>query len=134
MFSQLVYCIVHLRRMPVALACMGAGVAETQLDPRLVYSCLSVVVKGAQSPTLPRTKGQLYEALLELLYQLAAAPLTGEGMLALLQQLRLVPMQLDTVLAGLLAEGVRLFSSLFLHSLVLHDPRHGMKTCLLHTL
>jgi hypothetical protein len=86
---------------------MGAGVAESQLETRLVYSCLSVVVKGAQSPNLPGTRGQLYEALLELLYQLAAAPLTSDATLALLERLRLVPTQLDTVLSGLLAEGVR---------------------------
>ncbi len=91
--------------------------ADTQLDPRLLYSCLSVVVKGAQSPNLPGTRGQLYEALLELLYQLAAAPLTGDATLALLERLRLVPAQLDTVLAGLLAEGVRSVPPLIRHAL-----------------
>ena len=82
------------------------GVAATQLDPRLAYSCLSAALRGAQSASLPAAKPAAYEALLELLCQLAAAPLTQEATLQLLRSLRLVACQLDPVMAGILPQAV----------------------------
>ena len=71
--------------------------ARSYLDPRRSYSCLTVLVRAAQSDALPTAKPQLYEAVVELLYLLAAAPESGGPTLHLLRQIATLAPQLDTV-------------------------------------
>ena len=76
-----------------------AGVAATVLDPRLAFTCLTALLKGAQSPALPAAQPEVYERLLEVLLELAAAPVSSEAALDLLRQVQLVPMQLGAVVS-----------------------------------
>ncbi len=84
----------------------GTGVVNTVLDPRVLYSCMTVALKGAQSRSLPAARPVEYEHLVEIFYQLAAAPHTSDATLALLRQIQFVALQLDTVADGLLSDQV----------------------------
>lgn len=79
------------------------------LDPRLLYSCLTAALKGAQSQRLPLARPTVYEHLVELFYQLAAAPQTSDATLALLRKVQLVPLQLGPIANGLQSDQVRPF-------------------------
>ena len=69
------------------------------LDPRLAFTCLTALLKGAQSPALPAAQPQVYERLLEVFVELASSPETSEATLDLLRQVQLVPSQLSTVVS-----------------------------------
>ena len=69
------------------------------LDPRLAFTCLTALLKGAQSPALPAAQPQVYERLLEVFLELASSPETSEATLDLLRQVQLVPSQLSTVVS-----------------------------------
>ena len=69
------------------------------LDPRLAFTCLTALLKGAQSPALPAAQPQVYERLLEVFVELASSPETSESTLDLLRQVQLVPSQLSTVVS-----------------------------------
>ena len=69
------------------------------LDPRLAFTCLTALLKGAQSPALPSAQPQVYERLLEVFVELASSPETSESTLDLLRQVQLVPSQLSTVVS-----------------------------------
>lgn len=86
-----------------------SGVVNTMLDPRLLYSCMTAALKGAQSQSLPAARPVAYEHLIELFYQLAAAPHTSDATLAILRKVQLVALQLDTIANGLLSDQVMLF-------------------------
>ncbi|CAK0757624.1 hypothetical protein CVIRNUC_002556 [Coccomyxa viridis] len=75
------------------------GVAASVLDPRLAFTCLTALLKGAQSPALPAAQPQVYERLLEVFVELASSPETCESTLDLLRQVQLVPSQLSTVVS-----------------------------------
>lgn len=83
-----------------------AGVANSVLDPRLVYSCFTAVLKGAQSPSLPSARPAVYEQILELLYSLAAAPVTSDATLTLLRRVQLVVSQLYIITDSLVSNQV----------------------------
>ena len=83
-----------------------SGVVNTMLDPRLLYSCMTAALKGAQSESLPAARPVAYEHLIELFYQLAAAPHTSDATLAILRKVQLVAMHLDTIAAGLASDQV----------------------------
>ncbi len=76
------------------------------LDTRLVYSCLTAVLKGAQSPSLPGARPSVYESILELLHRLAAEPVTSDATLTLLRRVQLVASQLFVVTENLLSDQV----------------------------
>lgn len=86
-----------------------SGVVNTMLDPRLLYSCMTAALKGAQSQSLPAARPVAYEHLIELFYQLAAAPHTSDATLAILRKVQLVALQLDTIANGLLSDQVLSF-------------------------
>ncbi len=75
----------------------AAGVAASVLDPRLAFTCLTALLRGAQSPALPAAQPEVYEHVLEIFFELASAPETSDATLDLLRQVQLVPTQLGTV-------------------------------------
>lgn len=56
------------------------------LDPRRTFSCLTVALHVFASPLLPVLRPRLHEGAAELLYRLAAAPVTQEPTLELLRR------------------------------------------------
>lgn len=75
------------------------GVAASVLDPRLAFTCLTALLRGAQSPALPAAQPEVYEHVLEIFFELASAPETSNPTLDLLRQVQLVPTQLGTVVS-----------------------------------
>lgn len=75
----------------------GAGVAQSVLDPRRTFSCLTVVLRVFTSPLLPALRPRLHEGAAELLYRLAAAPGTQEPALDLLRREAALLAPLDLV-------------------------------------
>ena len=69
------------------------------LDPRLAFTCLTALLRGAQSPALPAAQPEVYEHALEIFFELASAPETSDATLDLLRQVQLVPTQLGTVVS-----------------------------------
>lgn len=69
------------------------------LDPRLAFTCLTALLRGAQSPALPAAQPKVYEHVLEIFFELASAPETSDATLDLLRQVQLVPTQLGTVVS-----------------------------------
>ena len=65
----------------------------------MAFTCLTALLKGAQSPSLPAAQPEVFEHVLEVLCELASAPETSDATLDLLRQVQLVPMQLGTVVA-----------------------------------
>ena len=64
----------------------GAGVAQSVLDPRRTFSCLTVVLHIFASPILPALRPHLHEGAAELLYRLASAPDSQECTLDVLRR------------------------------------------------
>ena len=60
--------------------------AQSVLDPRRTFSCLTVLLRVFASPLLPALRPRLHEGAAELLYRLAAAPVTQEPTLELLRR------------------------------------------------
>ena len=89
------------------------------LDPRLAFTCLTALLKGAQSPALPAAQPQVYERLLEVFVELASSPETSEATLDLLRQVQLVPSQLSTVVSLLGSKQVKQ------QHVALTHPYHG---------
>ena len=69
------------------------------LDPRLAFTCLTGLLRGAQSPALPAAQPGVYEHVLEIFFELASAHETSDPALDLLRQVQLVPTQLGTVVS-----------------------------------
>ena len=65
----------------------------------MAFTCLTALLKGAQSPSLPAAQPEVFEHVLEVFCELASAPETSDATLDLLRQVQLVPMQLGTVVA-----------------------------------
>ena len=73
--------------------------AASVLDPRLAFTCLTALLRGAQSQALPAAQPEVYEHVLEIFFELASAPETSDATLELLRQVQLVPMQLGIVVS-----------------------------------
>ena len=82
--------------------------AASVLDPRLAFTCLTALLRGAQSPALPAAQPEVCEHALEIFFELASAPETSDATLDLLRQVQLVPAQLGTVVSLLGSEQVGL--------------------------
>jgi len=89
-------------------------VAASVLDPRLAFTCLTALLKGAQSPSLPVAQPEVYEHVLEILFELAGTPVTSDATLDLLRQVQLVPVQLGSVVSLLGTGQVRQSASIHL--------------------
>jgi hypothetical protein len=84
-----------------------AGVAVSQLAPNSRACCLAALLKVAQSTHFPSARPQLYEHVLRLLHELAAAPLSMEPTLSLLRSSNLILDQLELVGCAPLLPDVR---------------------------
>lgn len=82
----------------------GAGVRQSVLDPRRTFSCCTVVIRAYTSPLLPALRPQLHEGAAELLYRLAASPLSMEPTLEMLRREGALTAQLDLVCQPLPAQ------------------------------